>query len=290
MSTKNKDDASTSGIKLAISSEELEKQLGTIRDKENDFSLALKDSNTWFKDVEFYDLENEELALIPEFFRISFDVVGTNYLQDAKQQHKIGKIIVVKKTSGLTLDTNPNDQAYNDTPKELRRDISIDNMLFLDADGMVEYPAKIKNYILSTRAKIKKDIWHKKMNVWKAVAWDALNPTLVTPKKKKGSNKKRELKKFLSDSLATIMTRIDTDIAEDDDKHIEDNNFKLNHAYLGKKDDHSKGYSFLGKTKEGKPDNKKIDTLYLQFQKLKRECDKHCNNNNHSMVEVPVEK
>jgi len=285
MSIKDKDDTSTSKIKLAISPKELEKQLGTISDKESDFSLALSESNKWFTGVNFFDLENKQLAENTEFFKVSFKVVGTNYLSDSKQQHKWGKWIVKKTTSGMKLQKPANDKEYLDASNKLKRDLTIANLLELDTQGMKDYPAKIRNYVLETRAKIKKDVWHKKMNIWKSVAFDFHHPDLASNVQKRGSNKKRELRKFLLDTLTSIMTRIDTDVIEDAKKN-EDNN-RLNHLYLGSKEKHNKEFSVEFKTKTGKIDRKNVSTLYSQFQQLKKQIEKNCDND---AYELPQEK
>jgi len=79
MSTENK-------ITLAISASDLKKQIGSVQDTTNAVRLSLSNSNEWFKGVQFYELDNKDLAENKEFFKISFNAVGHTYLEDKKNE------------------------------------------------------------------------------------------------------------------------------------------------------------------------------------------------------------
>jgi len=276
MSIKSKDDSSTSKITLAISPEELEKQLKGLSSAEGAFKLELANSDKWFKDIQFYDLSNKQLAEDTGFYKVSFKVIGYNYLSDSKQQGKIGKVIVKKTKTNAVLNITPTQEEYSKCPKELKADISIDDMLFMNEEEFKKLHIKIRGYITDTRRKIHKNIWHKKMNIWKSVAFDYFNPELMVKSNPRGSNKKRELVKFLGDSIKAIKTRISKEVEEDKEKRF--SNPKLNHSYLGTEEKHDNKFKLEFKTADGKTEKREVDCLYLRLKNMEKEISKYCDN------------
>ena len=215
-------------ITLNISKSDLKKQLGNVQDTTNATRLSLSNSNEWFKDVQFYELDNKDLAENKDFFEISFNLVGRTYLEDKKNEHLIGQYIVVKKTGGTQARKPLNKQEWNDTPQKDKRDITVENMLNLK--DFKEWPVKIKKHIEDTRKKIKKNVWHKKMNVWKDLAYDYFNEGIEAPKRQRQSNKERPLHIFVKDFSLKLDSKLSRLISNDKEKN--DGNYYFNHKEL----------------------------------------------------------
>ena len=250
MSTENK-------ITLAISASDLKKQIGSVQDSTNAVRLSLSNSNEWFKGVQFYELDNKDLAENKDFFEISFNAVGHTYLEDKKNEHLIGQYIIVKKTGGVEARKPLNVSEWNDTPQKDKRDITIENMLNLK--DFKEWPVKIKKHVEDTRKKIKKNVWHKKMNVWKDLAYDYFNEGVEAQKKKRKSNKERPLNIFIKDFSTKLDTKISRLKANDIEKN--DGNYYFNH--------------------------KELDNLKKEISKVAKDFQKKIYN---SAYELPVEK
>lgn len=262
--------------KLVISPEDLEKQLSSITDNESSFQLSIENSKDWFEES-FYSYANKELASEETFFKLSFRAVGTAYL-NKPDNHKIyGKWIVQKSPTGLKLKKPDNEQMWNDTHKDMKRDITMENLLFLDKEGMVNYPATIKNYILKTQKRIKNNVWCKKMDIWKMIAHDIEHPD-TAQKKNRASNKKRELDKFISDTIIAIQKRIDTDISEMKEKVENPDHYPLNFLFFGTKEQHSKKFQYEVKGKQGKKEKAEMPTLYSQLEDMKKSVGKYSAN------------
>ena len=228
MSTENK-------ITLAISASDLKKQIGSVQSTTNAVRLSLSNSNEWFTGVQFYELDNKDLAENKEFFKISFDAVGRTYLEDKKNESLYGQYIVVKKTGGVEARKPINVAEWTDTPLKDKRDITIENMLNLDLKDFKEWPVKIKKHVEDTRKKIKKNVWHKKMNVWKDLAYDYFHEGIEAQKKKRKSNKERPLNVFVKDYATKIDTKISRLKANDIEKNSGldgEDNYYFNHKEL----------------------------------------------------------
>ena len=262
--------------KLVISPEDLEKQLSSITDNESSFQLSIENSKDWFEES-FYSYANKELASNDTFFKLSFRAVGTAYLSKPDNQKIYGKWIVQKSPTGLKLKKPENNQMWNDTHKDMKREITIENLLFLDKEGMVDYPATIKNYILKTQKKIKNNIWCKKMDIWKMIAHDIEHPD-TAQKKNRASNKKRELDKFITDTIIAIQKRIDTDISEMKEKVENPDHYPLNFLFFGTKEKHSKKFQYDIKGKQGKKEKAEMPTLYSQLEEMKKSVGKYSAN------------
>ena len=222
-------------ITLAISASDLKKQIGSVQDSTNAVRLSLSNSNEWFTGVQFYELDNKDLAENKEFFKISFNAVGRTYLEDKKNESLYGQYIVVKKTGGVEARRPLNVAEWTDTPLKDKRDITIENMLNLDLKDFKEWPVKIKKHVEDTRKKIKKNVWHKKMNVWKDLAYDYFHEGIEAQKKKRKSNKERPLNDFVRDFSTTLDTRITRLKNNDKEKNSGldgDNNYYFNHKEL----------------------------------------------------------
>ena len=262
--------------KLVISPEDLEKQLSSITDNESSFQLSIENSKDWFEES-FYSYANKELASEETFFKLSFRAVGTAYLNKPDNQKIYGKWIVQKSPTGLKLKKPDNEQMWNDTHKDMKRDITMENLLFLDTEGMVNYPATIKNYILKTQKRIKNNVWCKKMDIWKMIAHDIEHPD-TAQKKNRASNKKRELDKFISDTIIAIQKRIDTDISEMKEKVENPDHYPLNFLFFGTKEQHSKKFQYEVKGKQGKKEKAEMPTLYSQLEDMKKSVGKYSAN------------
>ena len=262
--------------KLVISPDDQKKQLNSITDNESNFQLSIENSKDWFEES-FYSYANKELASNETFFKLSFRAIGMAYLNKPTNQKIFGKWIVQKSSTGLKLKKCENDQLWKDTHKDMKRDITPENLLFLDKNGMVEYPAMIKNYILKTQKNIKNNVWCKKMDIWKMIAHDIEHPD-TAQKKNRASNKKRELDKFITDTLIAIQKRIDTDILEMREKVDNPEQYPLNFLFFGTKEKHSKKFQYEIKGKQGKKEKAEMPTLYSQLEEMKKSVGKYSAN------------
>ena len=217
-------------ITLNISKSDLKKQLGSVQDTTQASRLSLSESNEWFKGVQFYELDNKDLAENKDFFEISFNLVGRTYLENKNNENLYGQYIVVKKSGGVEARKPLNVSEWNDTPQKDKRDITIENMLNLNLKDFKDWPVKIKKHVEDTRKKIKKNVWHKKMNVWKDLAYDFFNEGKESQKKKRKSNKEHPLHTFVKDYSTKLDLRISRLKANDKEKN--DGNYYFNHKEL----------------------------------------------------------
>mgnify|MGYP003631376283 CR=1 FL=1 len=222
-------------ITLNISKSDLKKQIGNVQGAVNATRLSLSESDEWFKGYQFYELDNKDLAENKDFFEISFSLVCRTYLEDKRNEHLTGQYIVVKKTGGVEARKPINVSEWNDTSQKDKRDITIENMLNLNLKDFKDYPVKIKKHVEDTRKKMKKNVWHKKMNVWKDLAYDYFKEGEPAKKKKRKSNKERPLNDFVKDFSTNLDTRISRLKANDIEKNSGldgDNNYYFNHKEL----------------------------------------------------------